>query len=85
AQVIPVHNHFLGDEITVSGLLCGNDIIRAVRESTITADMIIIPDTAFNTNGVTLDDMTIADIAKVLKTKVITSDHLISSKGLANG
>jgi len=82
AHAVAAHNHLLGDEITVSGLLCGRDMIRAVNESHISADMIIIPETAFNANNVTLDDMTITDIAKALKTKVITSDNLISSSGI---
>jgi len=35
AQAIAVHNHLLGDEITVAGLLCGKDTIRAAWRSTI--------------------------------------------------
>ena len=82
AHAIAADNHLLGDEITVSGLLCGRDMISAVKESGVSADMIIIPDTAFNTNGVTLDDMTLPEIAKELKVRVITSDNLISSSGM---
>jgi putative radical SAM enzyme (TIGR03279 family) len=77
-HAVAVHNHFLGDEITVSGLLCGKDIISAVNESGISADFIVIPETSLNTDGVTLDDMSIGDLAKSLKAKVITSDQLFA-------
>jgi NifB/MoaA-like Fe-S oxidoreductase len=78
AHAVAVHNHFLGDEITVSGLLCGKDMISAVKESGIKTDIIVIPETSLNTDGITLDDMTIGDIAKELKSKVMTSDQLFS-------
>ena len=78
AQAIAAQNHLLGYEITVSGLLCGKDIIRAVIESGIQADIVVVPETAFNTDGVMLDDMKLTEMAKALKSKVITSDKLVS-------
>lgn len=78
ANAVAAHNLFLGDEITVSGLLCGKDMIHAVKESGIMADIVVIPETSLNTDGVTLDDMTVGGISKALKTKIITSDKLFN-------
>ncbi|MBN1499977.1 MAG: DUF512 domain-containing protein [Spirochaetes bacterium] len=80
ARVIAAENHLLGSEITVAGLLCGKDIIRAVNESGIKPDLLILPETSFNTEGLMLDDMTIPQLKKILKVKIITSDKLLNTK-----
>jgi putative radical SAM enzyme (TIGR03279 family) len=76
ASAAAAENKLLGPEVTVSGLLCGKDMIDAAVLSGVRADYIVIPETSLNTDGVTLDDMTVKDISKALKTKVMTSDRV---------
>jgi len=80
AHVICAENRLLGPEITVAGLLCGRDMISAVQNSGKEADVIMLPETSFNAQGVTLDDMTLRDIKKALKTRIVTSDSLLDEE-----
>ena len=57
-RVTPVANRLLGDSITVAGLLCGRDIIAAVRKSP-PADIYLLPGAALNEDRLFLDDMTL--------------------------
>ena len=81
-----VKNDFFGGNVDVTGLLCGCDIVRAIRDAALgkrplgepasleDADspapsdsplaLFCIPRVVFNDDGVTLDDMTLADIEK---------------------
>ena len=81
-----VKNDFFGGNVDVTGLLCGCDIVRAIRDDALRegpldeppslegADspassdsplaLFCIPRVVFNDDGVTLDDMTLADIEK---------------------
>ena len=75
-----VKNDFFGGNVDVTGLLCGCDIVRAIRDDALRegpldepasledADspraLFCIPRVVFNDDGVTLDDMMLADIEK---------------------
>jgi len=52
-RVIAVENEFLGKDVTVAGLLAGQDVKRAIKDEVY--DVLILPDEMFNTDGVTLD------------------------------
>jgi len=64
--VVPVVNRFLGETVTVAGLLAGNDIVETLKangpESPADADLILLPAEAFNTDGLTLDGLTLDEI-----------------------
>jgi len=62
ARVVSVGNSLFGRSVTVAGLLPGRDLVRGVAEAG-AADLILVPGEAFNEDGLTLDGMTIADIA----------------------
>lgn len=70
AKIIAAENRLFGSSVTVSGLLCGNDIIHAVKQSHFCADKIILPDTCLNFDGMFLDDMTLPALKRKLKTDV---------------
>ncbi|HOF32956.1 MAG TPA: DUF512 domain-containing protein [Spirochaetota bacterium] len=70
AKIIAAENRLFGSSVTVSGLLCGNDIIHAVKQSNFQADKIILPDTCLNFDGIFLDDMTLPALKRKLKTDV---------------
>ncbi len=71
-DVYPIKNNFFGGGVTVSGLVCGCDIISAL-EGKITADTLFIPDSMLRDNdGIFLDDTTVGDVEKALNVKVIS-------------
>ena len=58
-------NHFFGETITVTGLIVGQDLIRALRG--IDCDEILLCDTMLRENTDRfLDDMTLEDVRKTL-------------------
>ena len=64
-RVIAVKNHFFGETITVTGLIVGQDLIRALRG--IDCDEILLCDTMLRENTDRfLDDMTLEDVRKTL-------------------
>lgn len=54
------NNHF-GGNVDVTGLLCGFDVAMAIRGIS-AHDYVVLPKIMFNSNGYTLDDMTVDDI-----------------------
>jgi putative radical SAM enzyme (TIGR03279 family) len=63
--VVAVPNAFFGTGVTVSGLLTGGDVIRAV--STYAADRVVLPRAMFDTAGErTLDGWTVDELAAQL-------------------
>lgn len=73
-ELFKVKNKLLGKEITVAGLLSGNDIIDTVLENNSKSDILLIPDTCLNFNGLFLDDLSVDDLEKKLKRDVIKLD-----------
>ena len=69
-EIIAAENRLFGENVTVSGLLCGRDIVSAVKKASFSADKIILPDTCLNFDGIFLDDMTLSALKKKLKTDV---------------
>lgn len=60
ARVCIIKNRFLGESVTVAGLLAGRDIADAARECD-SDEELLIPSVALN-EGRFLDDMTVSDI-----------------------
>jgi NifB/MoaA-like Fe-S oxidoreductase len=61
-------NSVLGPSVTVAGLLSGVDLAGAAQ-SEADADLLLLPPAAFNEDGVTLDGMTIIEIAEAVGRK----------------
>lgn len=63
-----VENRFFGGNVDVTGLLTGEDIVRtlqAIQPSlTVGNHLVVLPRVIFNDEGVTLDDMTLDNIAE---------------------
>ncbi|MDR3344910.1 MAG: DUF512 domain-containing protein [Oscillospiraceae bacterium] len=70
AHVIAVPNRLFGSGVTVSGLLCGADIVHALRGQDL-GDRLLLPASVLNRDGVTLDDMSVDDLARELGTAVV--------------
>lgn len=70
-KVEKIINNFFGEQITVSGLLCGCDIIAQLRGKNIGDNLIITKNMLRDGENVLLDDITTEDIEKALDTKII--------------
>src|SRR2546427_4631303 len=59
-QVLPVVNKFFGAEVTVAGLLCGQDVLAALEENGNLGDLVLLPRVMLDNEGVRfLDDMAV--------------------------
>ena len=68
-----VANRFMGQDITVAGLLAGDDIVTALRDRPL-GDFVIIPHEAVSrVDGILVDNMSPGDIATHLGTPVYSS------------
>lgn len=56
-----VKNEYFGGNVDVTGLLCGCDVAHAIRGVS-AHDFVVLPRIMFNSDGVTLDDMTVDEI-----------------------
>ena len=72
-QVLAVENKFFGSSVNCTGLLCGGDIINAVKQSGIKYDYIVIPCTMLkNDEDIFLDGVTLLEMQKELGKVVVT-------------
>ena len=61
-QVLPVVNQFFGAEVTVAGLLCGQDVLAALAANENLGDLVLLPRVMLDNEGVRfLDDMTLQE------------------------
>src|SRR5207253_718527 len=61
-QVLPVVNKFFGAEVTVAGLLCGQDVLAALEENGHLGDLVLLPRVMLDNEGVRfLDDVTVEE------------------------
>jgi putative radical SAM enzyme (TIGR03279 family) len=71
-RVCGARNVFLGNRITVAGLLSGSDILKALRGRNL-GDFIVIPqDAVSKPGGILLDDASVADLSRTLGKPVYT-------------
>lgn len=69
AEVVAIKNDFFGENITVSGLVTGGDLIRQLK--TVRMDRLLIPANMLRQEGdCFLDDVTVAEVASELGTVV---------------
>lgn len=69
-DVYEIVNNFFGEEITVTGLLCGCDILNQLRGKNLGDELIISKSMLRDSTDVLLDDVTVADIEKELGVKI---------------
>jgi putative radical SAM enzyme (TIGR03279 family) len=61
-QVLPVVNQFFGAEVTVAGLLCGQDVLAALEKSGNLGDLVLLPRVMLDNAGERfLDDVTVEE------------------------
>lgn len=69
-DVIPIENDFFGHSITVTGLLTGQDIINQLRGKTLGESLLLSSSMLRHNEDVLLDNISVTDIERELKTKV---------------
>ena len=70
-QVLPVVNQFFGSEVTVAGLLCGQDVLDALLANDNLGDLVLLPRVMLDNEGVRfLDDVTVEDFKSHLPVRV---------------
>lgn len=70
-QVIPVTNKFFGAEVTVAGLLCGQDVLEALEKRGNLGDLVLLPRVMLDNEGTRfLDDVTVDDFKAKFPTRV---------------
>jgi len=62
-RLLAVGNRFFGGNVSVTGLLTGIDIVDAIADQP-HEGIYLLPDIVLNADGVTLDDMTLAQIVE---------------------
>lgn len=69
-QVLPVINKFFGAEVTVAGLLCGQDVLAALEENGNLGDLVLLPRVMLDNEGTRfLDDVTVEEFKDRLATR----------------
>ncbi len=74
-HVVEVRNRFLGEGITVSGLLTGKDMMDALKRQWRETDMVILPPNCVSHHGLFLDDLTPADLENALNCQVCVGTY----------
>jgi NifB/MoaA-like Fe-S oxidoreductase len=74
--VTPVANEFLGPTVTVSGLLAGRDVLRALQGQEL-GDVVFVPRSMFEATGqATLDGVTKEEMEALLQVDVVAADDV---------
>ena len=61
-RILAVPNRFFGGNVSVAGLLTGIDVVEALQDDA--CGVYVIPDVLFNSDGLTLDGMTRAELSE---------------------
>lgn len=74
-MVYPIVNHFFGEQITVTGLITGRDLIEQLKDKDL-GDLLLIPETMLKAQEeIFLDDVTVEEVEKTLQVKT----HIVKS------
>ena len=82
AKLVVAQNTFFGPGITVSGLLTGQDILRALKDEEV-GDRVYLPPNVLNDDGLLLDEMTLPALSERVGAPVeLFPDHVRDLRGL---
>lgn len=69
-QVVPIHNDFFGERITVTGLITGQDLIAQLKGRDLGEKLLLSTNMLKSGEPVFLDDVTVSDVEKSLQIRV---------------
>ena len=82
AKLVVARNTFFGPGITVSGLLTGQDILRALKDEEV-GDRVYLPPNVLNDDGLLLDEMTLPALSERVGAPVeLFPEHVRDLPGL---
>ena len=89
-QVLPIVNQFFGPEVTVAGLLCGQDVLDALLANDNLGDLVLLPRVMLDNEGKRfLDDITVEDFKSRLPVRAEFArnapEMIDAIRGLAGG
>jgi putative radical SAM enzyme (TIGR03279 family) len=83
-DLIPIINKFYGENITVSGLLTGQDIFEQLKDRTL-GDIVFLPPKVLNVEGLFLDNWNVPMLEEKLNTKFyVYKDDIIEIIDIVN-
>jgi putative radical SAM enzyme (TIGR03279 family) len=69
-QVLPIVNRFFGEQVTVAGLLCGQDVLNVLQENDNLGDLVLLPRVMLDNDGTRfLDDLTVEEFQAQVPTR----------------
>ncbi|MFA6309605.1 MAG: DUF512 domain-containing protein [Clostridia bacterium] len=74
-SVYPIVNTFFGEEVTVTGLITGNDIINQLKKTDLGEELLISKSMLKADEDIFLDDISVIKLQKVLKTKAVIVEN----------
>ena len=78
-NVYVIRNEFFGEEITVAGLITGQDLMKQLKDVEL-GEYLLLPDTMLRSGeSVFLDDYTVSDVEKALQIPI----RIVKSDGAA--
>lgn len=69
-NVYPIRNDFFGEKITVSGLICGQDLIKQLREHNLGERLLLPVNMLRSQEQIFLDDVSVQDVSLALQVPV---------------
>jgi len=84
-KILEIKNNYFGGNIKVSGLLTGSDIISGLKKENLNLyEKIIIPDSIFNDDDLTIDDYSKKNLKSIdIKIRIISEEGFSFIKELA--
>lgn len=74
-DIVKIKNDFFGDKITVTGLICGSDVINQLK-GRLNNNLIMLSESMFKDDAdIFLDDTTLCDVEKALGVKIIKTPN----------
>lgn len=74
-EVIPIRNDFFGENITVSGLITGADLIRQLKGKDLGEKLLIPCNMLKNEEDIFLDDITVEEVSEILNIEIVIVDE----------
>ncbi len=73
-EVVAIKNNFLGETITVAGLITAGDLVEQLKGRDLGREL-LIPRVMLNHDMIFLDDKTVEDVERELNVKVVTVEN----------
>lgn len=70
-NVVAIENNFFGENVTVSGLITGQDLINQLKDKDLGEYLLISASMLRHNEDVFLDNLTVSDVEKALDVKII--------------